>query len=191
MDAVIVHSEETSGHDSPDTLDIICLAVMQMPGQHSVQRFSGHRLQRLDFAGRAIEVPVNATIGLAAHVNEVHRLVNLLPAANDDIVEVLETSRQIPLHEVVQPLTHQGVVLVGVKTTMVASDADKSDCGEMLTQLCDKLRNQFGHALDLLNNILLVGHSNGLMDVAGNLVAVCPDDAVLASVCLRNLDDTV
>ena len=134
---------------------------------------------------------MHATIRFPAHVDKVHRLVNLLAAADNDILKALESSSQIPLDKVVQAFTHQGVVLVRVKAAMVTGDTYKGDSNKVFAQLCDELRNQLGHTLDLLNDVLLVGHSDRLMDIAGNLISVCPDDAILAGMSAGNLDDTV
>ena len=157
---------------------------MKMTRKNSVQWFTGHRLQRLDFAGRTVKVSMHTAIRFPAHVDKVHRLVNLLAAADDDILKALEPSCQIPLDKVVQALTHQGVVLVRVKAAVVTGDTYKGDSNKVFAQLCDELRNQLGHTLDLLNDVLLVGHSDRLMDIAGNLISVCPDDAILAGMHL-------
>ena len=54
------------------------LTVMKMTRKNSVQWFTGHRLQRLDFAGRTVKVSMHTAIRFPAHVDKVHRLVNLV-----------------------------------------------------------------------------------------------------------------
>ena len=130
-----------------------------------------------------------ANISLAANVGHVDCRINARTCANLNILKILKACLQIPLHQIVEPLSVQRHILIGIQAAVIAWDAHKPNRLEMFGKLRDKLRNQFAHTNNLLNNIFFVTDSNTVVNVPADLIAVAPDDAVLRARLIANGDN--